>query len=117
VRDYIDIHSIIDNILPLGALCWAASGKDPGFTPGMILELLRRRGKCRPEEVGRLNLASPVDLTELKTRWLQYLDEAEHLCEQLNEAYEMTLDLKDYVEFGGAMIASHTPPQFRNKDL
>jgi hypothetical protein len=44
-RDYLDIHEAISRILPLGALCWAASGKDPGFTPALLLDLLRRRGR------------------------------------------------------------------------
>lgn len=76
-RDYLDIHSIMKDTLPLGALCWAASGKDPGFTPLMLLELLRRRGKYRPEDFARLNLTSPVDLPALKARWLEALDDAE----------------------------------------
>jgi hypothetical protein len=76
-RDYLDIHEAMDH-LPLGALCWAAAGKDPGFTPAMLLDLLRRRGRYRPEDFARLHLAQPVDLPELKLRWLAALDAAEH---------------------------------------
>lgn len=76
-RDFVDILFIHDNILPLGALCWAAVGKDPGFTPLSLLELLRRRGRCRPEEISRLDLANPFDLAAGKTAWLAALDEAE----------------------------------------
>ncbi len=75
-RDYLDIHEAMD-VLPLGALCWAAAGKDPGFTPPMLLDLLRRRGRYRPEDFVRLHLARPVDLTKLKLRWLAALDGAE----------------------------------------
>ena len=57
--------------------CWAAAGKDPGFTPLSLLELLRRRGRYRPEELERLRLAEPVDLPRLKGRWLSALDSAE----------------------------------------
>jgi predicted nucleic-acid-binding protein len=64
--------------VPLGALCWAAAGKDPGFTPAMLLDLLRRRGRYRPEDFARLHLAQPVDLPKLKLRWLAALDAAEH---------------------------------------
>lgn len=76
-RDYLDIHEAMD-LLPLGALCWAAAGKDPGFTPAMLLDLLRRRGRYRPEDFARLHLAQPVDLPKLKLRWISALDNAEH---------------------------------------
>jgi hypothetical protein len=75
-RDYLDIHEAM-KVLPLGALCWAAAGKDPGYTPAMILDLLRRRGKYRPEDFARLDLVAPVSLQELKQRWLAALDDAE----------------------------------------
>jgi hypothetical protein len=75
-RDYLDIHEAM-TLLPLGALCWAAAGKDPGFTPAMLLDLLRRRGKYRPEDFARLHLTHPIDLPALKVRWLAALDDAE----------------------------------------
>ncbi len=76
-RDFLDILEIHDAILPLGALCWAAAGKDPGFTPSSLLDLLRRRGKYREEDFARLHLATPVDLHAMKRKWLAMLDEAE----------------------------------------
>lgn len=76
-RDYIDIHQIFDNTLPLGPLVWAAVGKDPGFTPHSLLELLKRRGKYRPDEFSRLNLRVPVDVMSLKEKWLSQLNDAE----------------------------------------
>lgn len=76
-RDFVDILFIHDRVLPLGALCWAAAGKDPGFTPLSLLELLRRRGRHRPEELARLDLAVPVDLPAWKARWLHALDDAD----------------------------------------
>jgi hypothetical protein len=75
-RDYLDIHEAM-KLLPLGAICWAAAGKDPGYSPAMILDLLRRRGRYRPEDFARLDLVEPVDLQELKRRWLSALDDAE----------------------------------------
>ena len=59
-RDFLDILHIHDNVLSLGAVCWAAAGKDPGFTPLSLLELLRRRGKYQPEDFSRLHLVAPV---------------------------------------------------------
>lgn len=76
-RDFLDIVDIDATILPLGALCWAAAGKDPGFTPLSLLELLKRRGRYRPEDFDRLRLREPVDLPALKTRWLRMLEQAD----------------------------------------
>ena len=75
-RDYVDVHVIIKQTLPLGALCWAASGKDPGYTPELLLDLLRRRGKYRPEDFSRLALDRDLDLLDYKRRWLAVLDDA-----------------------------------------
>jgi len=76
-RDFLDILDIHSNILPLGALLWAAVGKDPGFTPFSLLEIIRRRGKYRPEDFARLNLSQPVDLVANKKLWLAALNDAE----------------------------------------
>lgn len=76
-RDYLDILDLHARTLPLGALCWAAAGKDPGFTPFSLLEILRRRGKYHPEDFARLNLVEPVDLPALKTLWLAALADAD----------------------------------------
>ncbi len=66
-RDFIDILFVHERVLPLSALTWAAVGKDPGFTPLSLVEFLRRRGRQRPEEVARLNLAVPFDPVQAST--------------------------------------------------
>jgi hypothetical protein len=76
-RDYVDILYVHDRILPLGPLCWAAAGKDPGFTPHSLVELLKRRGRPRQEELDRLHLVEPLDVVSAKERWLRALEEAE----------------------------------------
>ena len=76
-RDYVDILDAHERILPLGALIWAAAGKDPGLSPHAILELLKRRGRPRQSELDRLHLAHPIDGVEAKDRWIRALREAE----------------------------------------
>jgi len=76
-RDLLDTLYLHQHVLPLGPLVWAASGKDPGFSPRSLLELLRRRGKIRPEELARLHLTGPLDIHQLKTDWLDALQAAE----------------------------------------
>jgi len=76
-RDLLDTLHFHRRVLALGALCWAACGKDPGFTPLSLMGLLRRRGRLRPEELARLDLVVPVDVQALKMEWLEALDSVE----------------------------------------
>ena len=76
-RDLLDTVYFHEHVLELGPLVWAAVGKDPGFSPLSLLELLRRRGKVRPEDLARLHLVEPIDLQALKGTWLAALDGAE----------------------------------------
>lgn len=76
-RDFVDILYCHARILPLGALVWAAVGKDPGFSPLSLLDLLKRRGRPRAEDIRRLDLTAPFDLAAGKREWLQALEEAE----------------------------------------
>jgi hypothetical protein len=76
-RDFLDVIDAHERILPLGALCWAASGKDPGFTPLFLLDLLRRKGRYHAEDFERLMLAAKPDLNALKLKWLAALDDAD----------------------------------------
>ena len=87
-RDFVDILFVHDRVLPLAALTWAAVGKDPGFTPMSLLELLKRRGRHRPEEIARLDLATPFDSVASKSAWLGALDEA-HAFAQARPAEEI----------------------------
>ena len=76
-RDFVDILFVHRTVLPLAGLCWAAVGKDPGFSPLSLLELLKRRGRYRPEDIARLHLVKPVDLPAEKQVWLGALEDAE----------------------------------------
>jgi hypothetical protein len=76
-RDLVDSLYLHRNVLELGPLVWAAVGKDPGYSPLSLLEMLRRRGKIRPEELARLHLSAPMDVRQLKEDWLAALQSAE----------------------------------------
>jgi hypothetical protein len=76
-RDLVDTLYLHRNVLELGPLVWAAVGKDPGFSPLSLLELLRRRGKIRPEELARLHLSAPIDVRQVKEEWMAALQSAE----------------------------------------
>ena len=76
-RDFVDILYALEHILPLGALCWAAVAKDPGFSPASLLEQLKRRGRYRPEEIDGIELAAPLDLVEAKAVWRAAISDAD----------------------------------------
>lgn len=76
-RDFLDVLDLDERVLRLGALCWAASGKDPGLNPRSILELLRRRGKFQQDDFDRLQLVNKVNIVELRTKWMGLLDQAD----------------------------------------
>ena len=79
-RDFVDILFAHERILPLAGLTWAAVGKDPGFSPLSILELLKRRGRPRPEDLARLELAEPFDLAAAREAWRGALEEADRFA-------------------------------------
>ena len=74
-RDYVDIVELAGRF-PLAAICWAACGKDPGFTPLSLLKMMRRFARIDPAELDKIQ-ARALDAIELKARWLATSDEAE----------------------------------------
>ena len=82
-RDYLDVLFFHQHQLSLGALCWASSGKDPGVNPFMILRECQRTTHFRPEQFRELQLATPLDLQQLKKAWIEASREAERLLNLL----------------------------------
>jgi hypothetical protein len=82
-RDYLDVLHLHQNHLSLGALCWAAAGKDPGVNPFMILQESQRNTRFQPEQFDELRLATPLDLPGWKKIWIEASREAEWLLDQL----------------------------------
>jgi hypothetical protein len=78
-RDFLDVIYVHRLYLSLGSLCWAAAGKDPGFSPAMLVEMLARKGRYRAEDFAGLSLSSPPDLGDLKRTWLDAVGAARQL--------------------------------------
>jgi len=86
VRDFVDVLHLHATYLSLGAMAWAACGKDPGFTPEFLLDQTGRHVAYRQTDLDRLSLREPLDLQELKRKWLQALDDARRLVAALPPA-------------------------------
>ncbi len=83
VRDFVDVMYIHEHYLSLGALAWAACGKDPGFTPQFLLDHAGRHAAYTQADVDRLCLRKPLDLGLLKRRWLAALEDARRMVDAL----------------------------------
>ena len=83
IRDFVDVLHLDDSYLPLGALAWAACGKDPGFTPEFLLDHAARHVAYTQHDLDRLSLREPLDLGVLKRRWLTALERAQGLVSRL----------------------------------
>jgi hypothetical protein len=75
-RDIVDLLTLHDRVLPLGALVWAAVEIAPGFTPeGLIAEI--RRNACYPAAELRQLAADPsIDPDAVMRRLRAALDQA-----------------------------------------
>jgi len=83
IRDYIDLIDLDGRYLRLGALAWAACGKDPGLAPLLILNELNRHTRYQVEDLAEVRLREPVSLPALKLRWLDMLARARSCVESL----------------------------------
>jgi hypothetical protein len=95
VRDWVDVIASDERICPLGYLAWAASGKDPGWGPGAILESAARTGRYSADEVGQLDfLGDTPDARDLALAWHRILDVAREVIGLLppDEAGTCVLD-------------------------
>jgi hypothetical protein len=83
IRDFVDVLHLHEHRLHLGALAWAACGKDPGFTPAFLLDQAARHAAYTQVDLDRLSLRAPLDLKVLKRAWLNALESAQQLVEGL----------------------------------
>jgi hypothetical protein len=95
-RDFLDALFVHEHYLSLGALCWAAVGKDPGYNPSLLVEMLARKGKYQAADFRPLKLAAQPDLLQLKRSWINAIAEARVLVQRLpaNDAGCLYLDPK-----------------------
>jgi len=83
LRDYLDVLFLHRKVLSLGALAWAACGKDGGFTPQFLIEEAQRLAHYPASRLSTLLLREPVDPVACKRQWVQALAEAKALFNKL----------------------------------
>jgi hypothetical protein len=77
VRDLVDVVTIHDSILSLGAVIWAAVEKAPGFTPEGLIAEIRRNSHYPAAEWRALVSSEPLDPQAITEQLRAALDEAE----------------------------------------
>ncbi len=98
-RDYVDILDL-HRRFPLAAICWAACGKDPGFTPLSLLKMMRRFARVDPVKLEEIQ-ARALDPVTLKNLWIAISDEAETKMTQLaDEQPDVPIGVA-FVDVGG----------------
>jgi predicted nucleotidyltransferase component of viral defense system len=110
VRDIIDLIALQESTIELGAACWAACGKDPGFTPALLIDCMRRNSLIRSDQLAAELLVKQLDPIELKKKWTKLIDQAET---QLKEFPTKDLGCL-YIDVSGSLIKSPVTKTIKN---
>jgi hypothetical protein len=94
-RDALDLLYIHEQHLPLGAVIWAAVGKDPDYSPENLIAEIRRNARYRAEDYDALALVAPVDAGDVLRRLRAGLDEAEALVQAMPAGKEGLIFLEN----------------------
>jgi hypothetical protein len=95
VRDLVDLVTIHQSVLPLGAVIWAAVDKSPGFTPEGLIGEIRRNSKYSLSEWRSLVSREPLDPDATMIRIREILTDAEAFVNRMPTARAGVLFLKD----------------------
>ena len=82
-RDIVDLVTIHETILPLGAVVVAAVGRFPGATPEEMLAEIVRHSRFTAEEFHALATEQPVDVRDLHRRIRRMIEDAERFIAKL----------------------------------
>jgi len=82
-RDVVDLVTIHEDILPLGAVVAAAVGKFPGTTPEEMLAEITRHSRFTAEEFNVLATEQPIDVPGLHRRIRRMIEDAETFIAKL----------------------------------
>ena len=82
-RDIVDLVTIHENILPLGAVVCAAVGRFPGQSPEEMLSDIRRHSRFTAEEFRVLATERPLDVPGLHRRIRNMIEDAERYISRI----------------------------------
>jgi len=82
-RDIVDLVTIHESILPLGAAICAAVGRFPGQSPEEMLSDITRHSRFTAEEFRVLATARPIDVPKLHRRIRSMIEDAERFISRI----------------------------------
>ncbi|MBF0138074.1 MAG: hypothetical protein HQL65_17725 [Magnetococcales bacterium] len=82
-RDVVDLVTIHEQVLPLGAVFLAAAGKFVGFTPEGIINEIKRLARYTRADFQRIASDPPVDPAAIMMKLRMAMDEAEAFVMQM----------------------------------
>lgn len=82
-RDIVDLLTIHETILPLGAAICAAVGRFVGQSPEEMLADITRHSRFTPEDFRVLATQEPLDVSDLYRRIRAMLEHAEHFISRI----------------------------------
>jgi hypothetical protein len=82
-RDIVDLVTIHETILPLGAAICAAVGRFPGQSPEEMLADITRHSRFTAEDFHVLATERPIDVTDLHRRIRSMLEDAERFVSRI----------------------------------
>jgi hypothetical protein len=85
-RDVIDLLTIHETYLPLGAVAWAAVEVAPGFTPEGLIAELRRNARYREPDYAALNMNVPIVAAQIAVKLRSACDHAEKFIARMPTA-------------------------------
>ena len=106
-RDIVDLVTIHENILPLGAVLCAAVGKFPGVAPEEMLAEITRHSRFTAEEFRVLATEHPIDTADLHRRIRGMIEDAASFIAKLpsNAVGVIFMD-------GGQIVEANKPDEF-----
>lgn len=83
IRDLVDCLYLHQHLLSLGALVWAACGKDEGFTPDRIINEGQRRARFHADDLKKLHMVGRTDPVKMRQEWEAGITQARRLADSL----------------------------------
>jgi hypothetical protein len=116
-RDVLDLLTIHERHLPIGAVVWAAVAKDPGFTPEGLIAEIRRNARYLQDDYDDLALTERADAGAVAGRLRGALESAEHFVRAMPPGKEGLLFLKggEVVQPDAAKLIDYTQHAARRR--
>jgi predicted nucleotidyltransferase component of viral defense system len=113
VRDIIDLLHLHESTIEIAPACFAACGKDPGFSPSLILDCMKRNSIIDTHKLEAEAVIPELIPEQLKRDWLKVLAQTEEVLHSLPSGDVGAL----YMDKKGKVLHPFTEQKRRNAIL